>query len=172
MPLDNLPADSKADPCTFVLAASVKPLERRKDPVEIFFVKPDTVVFNPDLAQAVRTPVLFPLGVKMSANLYYRRNAAAVKLESVADQILQKLPHLERVGLDGRKFGYIDTPARLLKPYFQIVDDIVRYVAEIGLDERLGLCGNPRKRQQVVDQGMHTPGGVLHTGEVILGLLV
>ena len=112
MPLNYLFTDGKAHARSLVLAAlAVEPLEWGENPVEILFFKANAVVFNHDLKLAV-----IDYG---APHFDYRLLVLPVKLEGVADKILEKLPHLRRVGLNCREIFSLHFCAGPLDPYLQ-----------------------------------------------------
>ncbi|CUW37547.1 protein of unknown function [Magnetospirillum sp. XM-1] len=46
VPLDNLLADRKTDPCSLVYLSGMKSLEKQKNSVEVFWCDPDTIILN------------------------------------------------------------------------------------------------------------------------------
>ena len=90
-----------------------------------------------------------------------------MKLERVANQILQELPHLNGITRYGRQFAHVDPAARLAEANLQIRDDAQHDFVEIDGDERLRHRRDPRKFQKVGDQDRHARGRVLDSVQVI-----
>src|SRR5438046_1018118 len=113
-------ADSQSDSGALELATTMETLENGKNFVGVFFLEADSVVLDGEFAEfvdglgfaaAAKIP-LENLGVDFHDGL----GTGGLKFESVADEILQKLAHLERIGLDDRKrpdfhfsFGLFDS---------------------------------------------------------------
>ena len=91
------------------------------------------------------------VAVAVARDLDVRRFALAVELQRVADEILNQLPHLERVGVDRRQRADFDAGTGLLDAHFQIRENLVRHLGKIDRGERLGLRGHPRIGQQALN---------------------
>src|SRR6266545_545408 len=102
--IGDLAANGQADAGPLVGAATVQPLEKNEDAVEIFLVETNAVILDHDLAKLFRRS----LGGGFSGGL--RKNPAAdfddgrfaflMKFERIADQVLEQLAHLQRVGVN------------------------------------------------------------------------
>ena len=101
------------------------------------------------------------------SHLDHRRLLDAVELQPVGDQVLQQLPHLQRIGLDGGQMADLDPPAGLLDLHLQIGDDLAGDLGQIDGHEALPLRGDAREREQPVDQRLHPLGGALHPLEAV-----
>src|SRR5262245_43326175 len=106
VPLDNLLTDRKADPVAVVLAAAVEPLENREQARDVLLFEADAIVLDRDLAVA-------SLG-DAAAHLDHGRHAGTVELERVADEVLQELAHLDRIGVQRGKRSDLDPRPELL----------------------------------------------------------
>src|SRR5690348_12924353 len=92
-------ANGKADAGPLILCAAMQTLKDGKDLVEVLFVETDTIVLDAQLAQR-----LAGNGVQHPrCHLNARSTARRLKLQRVADQVQQELPHLHGVSLDGRQ---------------------------------------------------------------------
>jgi len=60
-----------------------------------------------------------------------------VKLQRIADQVLQQLAHLQRVGLKRGEFSDLHLPAALLDTRFQIAHHLARHIGKIDQSKRL-----------------------------------
>src|SRR5277367_66238 len=103
MPLGDLAADSQADSGPFVFGSAVQSLEHGEDPVQVFLIKTDAVVFNHQLEHAV--PSLLGTG-RIREHPHPRRLSLLVELKSVSDEILQELTDLHRVSVNGGQIAY------------------------------------------------------------------
>ena len=125
MPLGNLPADRQAHTGALIFTAPVQALENRKNEAQVFFVKADSVVFDYDPATfpvsvAIgRQPGSVPVQV-LGMDLHKRRNIFPMKLQGVADEILEQLSDLRGVGLEAGQLPYFHSPARLFNPHLQV----------------------------------------------------
>ena len=106
-------------------------------------------------------------GDEPAMDFHHRRLVDAVELQRVADQVLQQLPHLQRIGLDGGQVADLDPAAGLLDLHFQVGDHLAGDLGQIDDDEVLPLRGHAREREQPVDQRLHPRGGALHPLEAV-----
>jgi len=84
-------AHGKTDACARVFGCDVAAFENRKDALEIFRIDADAVIpYRKD-----------PLGRALGCGNVNARRLGAVKLDGVADQVLQQLTQLRLVGNDG-----------------------------------------------------------------------
>ena len=97
MALDDLAAGRQADAGAFVLAAAVQALEDREDLVLVLVVEADAVVGNREAAEVADGATARD---NLSINAHDRLAAGLAELQRVANQVLQQLAHLRRIGID------------------------------------------------------------------------
>src|SRR5438874_11906821 len=153
----------------------MKPLENGKDLIGVFFLEADSVVLDGEFAQFIdrlgfAAAAKIPLK-NLRVDFDHRLGIGWLKFQSVADEILQKLPHLERVGLDSRKGADFDFGFGLFDSDFRIGENFLRDERQVDRHKRLGGADNARESQQVVNERLHARGGVLHSLQVIAALL-
>ena len=90
MALDDLAAQRQADTGPGIRARPMQPLEGAEDPRGVLLVEADPVVAHGQLARRDR---------HLARNAKLRDHVLAAKLQRVAQQVLQQLAHLHRVGL-------------------------------------------------------------------------
>ena len=88
---------------------------------------------------------------QMAADPDNRGLAGPVELERVPDEVLEQLTHLGPVGLNSRDVHHLDASPGLLYTDFEVGHDLSRDLGEVDGYEGLGLGGNPREGQEVVD---------------------
>src|SRR5256885_915266 len=112
VPVGDSAADGQSDSGAFELAASMETLKNSKDFLGVFFLESNSVVLDGQFAEfidrvgfaaAAKIP-LENLGVDFDNGLGVGR----LELQSVPNEILQKLTHLERVCLDGGEGAAFD----------------------------------------------------------------
>jgi hypothetical protein len=117
MALNNLAADGQADARALVFAPT-QALKGSKDKVEVIFVESDTVVFHDDSTRlgAWRVPAgaSFPNAKEFAVDLDDWRFVRPVELQSIVDQVLQQLTHLDGIGFNGRQLTHVHARAYLL----------------------------------------------------------
>ena len=103
---------------------AVQALKDREDFLGIFLFEPDSIILDHHLAHLLSRSSAGDLRILQLQNLgryaHHRLFAGTLELEGVADQILQKLPHLERIGLDDRQPPDLDFRAALIDAHFKI----------------------------------------------------
>jgi hypothetical protein len=148
----------------------VQPLKDLEDAVEVDLLEADAVVPHADLTHrgvAVYLAVEHP-GLDADP----RRFAGFVELQPVADEVLQQLPHLQRVGLHGRhRLIPFYGAASLLEPAVQVADHVAHGRAKGDRLEGLGLGGHPREGEQVVDERSHPRRRGEHALDVLAALV-
>ena len=60
-----------------------------------------------------------------------------MELQGVADQVLQQLPHLQRIGLDRGQLAHLDPPAGLLDLHLQVGNHFAGHLRQIDRHEVL-----------------------------------
>src|SRR6185369_14580199 len=81
----------QSDSGSFVLASAVEALEHRENALRVLLVEADAVVVDRDAAAAVADG---------GVDAHQRRHSGTMELQRVAGEVLQQLPHLQRVGVD------------------------------------------------------------------------
>ena len=97
-----------------------------------------------------------------------RRHVVALKLQRVAGEVLQQLPHLQRIGVDDRQRADVDVAAGLVRAHLEIV----RHFARHRFRDRQGRTAAPfvvtrENARQVVDQHLHPLRGRAHPLDVV-----
>ncbi len=139
-------------------------------PVPLF--EADAVVFDDDAALFLGDrPPLSPPRDELARHLDQRRLVDAVKFQAVGNQILQQLPHLQRVGLDRRKMIDLDAAAHPFDLGLEIACHLASDLLKVDGRELLALRRDARKRKQPVDQRLHPFGRRLHPLETVDGRL-
>src|SRR5439155_26846014 len=107
----NLAANGQTDAGPLVSRAAVQPLEEHEYAVEIFFVRANAVVLDRNPAKPVG---LLAAGGgfgrqagRLAADFDERRPAFLVKLQSVDNQVLEHLAHLQRIRVKGRQLAQV-----------------------------------------------------------------
>ena len=96
---DNLFTDRQTHAGSFIVTAAMQPLKQLKDAISILIIKPDAVIGKDQLTvcrfieDADRRATPF--------DLQMRCYPGSMKLQSVSQQILKELPHLEFIRVDG-----------------------------------------------------------------------
>src|SRR5262249_7640533 len=90
VPLHNFPANRQAHACTFVFVPAMQPLKHFKNALAVCFLEPYAVIADRNLPERSCT---------LTVNLDNRRLLRPVELESIANQILKQLPHLQWIGI-------------------------------------------------------------------------
>src|ERR1051326_1926408 len=125
--------DCQADAGALVNSASVQALEHRENAVGVLFLEADAVVADDDVHAAVAV---------LAADLDARRHALAVELQRVADEVLQELAHLQRIGGDRWQRADLDLAAGVVRAELEVVRDLAGDLPEVDGDEGLGLRGD------------------------------
>jgi hypothetical protein len=101
--LCNALADGQPHARTFILAPSVQSLEWYKYTIEILLINPNPIIFHDEAAQGrwFRHILRHVVPLDGGGDGDLGRNAVAVKLKPIANQILEQLADLGRIGLDG-----------------------------------------------------------------------
>src|SRR5580692_1311042 len=127
VPVDNLAADCEADTGPFIFVAPMQALKDLKDPIAIFFVETDTVIFYDDLPTGRASGER----VRLALNLDDGANVGLAELDSIANQILKKLRHLAAVSENNRQLADRDIRACILNAHFEIGNHSADYIAQI-----------------------------------------
>src|SRR5689334_13940158 len=92
--------------------------------------------------------------------MHHRREPRSLELDCVCDQVLKKLLELTRVRAHLRQIATRDSGRGVLDCRAEVRYYLVDYL--IGVDQFQLQCtrSNPRIRQQVVDELLHTTGTV------------
>jgi hypothetical protein len=90
-----------------------------------------------------------------------------VELQSIVDQVLQQLTHLDGIGFNGRQLTHVQPRAYLLDLYLQIGYDVPYHVSEIDQNERLLRGPNPSQGEEIADQSLHPLRCIPHPLQVI-----
>ena len=98
MPFHDLAADREANAGSFVLAASMQALENLKNALAVFLVEPNAVVFHRDPPGGCAIGQL----EGFAAYLHHRALTRLLKLQSVADQVLEQLRQLAPISENHR----------------------------------------------------------------------
>ncbi len=91
-----------------------------------------------------------------------------MEFQSVGDQVLQQLPHLQGIGLNRGQMAHFDPSAGLLDLHFQVGEDLAGDLGQIDRDEIVPLGGHPGERQQPVDQPLHPGSGAVEAFEALV----
>src|ERR1044071_1519621 len=153
--------DCQANAGTFVNSASVEALEHRENALGVLLLEADAVVTDDDARAAV---------VALAAHFDARRHALAVELQRIADEVLQELAHLQRIGVDRRQRADDDLAAGVVRAELEVVRDFAGDLPEVDGGEGLGLRRDARKRQEIVDENLHPLRGGLHAVDVVARL--
>src|SRR2546421_592676 len=104
MTFNDFAAYSKADSCSLERATTVQSLKNIKDPIQILFIEPNSIVFHQYLAYCDVLRLSGEAGVSdpfySRMNFHYRRFAWLMEFQSVPDQVLKQLTYLSGVGVD------------------------------------------------------------------------
>ena len=165
MALYDFSAHCQPDSRAGVLATAVETLEHREDPVQILLLEPDTVVPNREHA-GLDTADAMPID---GPALYrdQRGYLGSVKLERVADQVLEELRHLGRIRLDHREVFDADLAASLLDEAAEVGDDFSSHGSQVDELELLAPGPYLRVGEQVVNQSPHSLHRPLQTFQII-----
>src|SRR4030095_12506857 len=90
-----------------------------------------------------------------------RRDVRFVKLERVRDQVLEELPHLQRVCVDRWELTDLYFSTALLEAHLKIVDHFGDDHSEVARLERLRAAGHAGGLQQVLNQRLHPTPAIL-----------
>src|SRR3989338_1236112 len=157
-------ADRQAHAAALELAGAVEPLERLEDPLGVGLLEPDAVVLEADLDAAVLETA--------ARDADERRLRLIAEFDRVRDQVLEKLGHVDAVGLQRRQLADLDARACLVNAYLEVGQHVPGDLRQAhGLEFRV-LAGDARKAQQVADHHRHAPRRVLDALDVIIGLFV
>ena len=164
MAIGNSAADRQPNARAFILGASVQALKDGENLIEVFFLKTDAVVLDPQFAQ-------FLAGVRREnprLDFDQRHGARGLKLEGVADEVEQELAHLHRVGFDRWQGAEFDARAGFFEAHFQVTEDFFGDHGQIHGHERLGVANHAGEGQQIVNERAHPGGGILHSLQVFV----
>src|SRR5712692_2003003 len=97
---DDLPTDCQAHARPLIFPALMQPLKGLENPLEVFFIETDAIVFHPDLTElqvepVLLHPVLFILQ-ESPPDLYNGGLPVSVEFERIPDEVLQQLTHLHQ----------------------------------------------------------------------------
>jgi len=92
----------------------MEPFKHRENFVGVLLIEADSVVHDDDLR---------PLVIDVSRDPNPRRDAGLVKFDGVGEEVLQELPHLQRIGLDRRQLAGDDLRRGVVNAQLEIVDD-------------------------------------------------
>ncbi len=161
MPLHHPLADRQPHPRAGVLVPPVQPLEDLEDPLPVLGRDADAIVAHRE------DPLLTgPLGRDVDA----RR--AVAELQRVADQVLEELDELDRVG-EHRGQVIMGHHRPLLRDGpAEIGPRLVERRPGPHLPKALRLGGDAGIAKQAVDQGLHPRGAVDRVVDVLVGPLV
>ena len=106
MPVDDSLHNRQTDASALVLVAPVEALEYGEHLLEVFFFESNSVILDAQFTE------LFPRGRTKAPGVdFHRRNGpAGLKLQSVGEQIQQKLMHLHRIGFQHRQLSALGRP--------------------------------------------------------------
>src|SRR3972149_5569500 len=111
VPLDNFTADRQAYSCSLVLAPSMQALKDAEDPIRILLIETNAVVFHGNLIDLIARGII-PIGMdKIAGDLHNRRLSFFTKFQRIAQQVLQELTHMHRIGINGCQLIYLNTTA-------------------------------------------------------------
>lgn len=169
---DDFAADSQAYARAFVDVPRMQSLEYVEDAFGILLFEPDSVIFDAEeaflLGGDVGSPgALFSLLQEMSVHLDRGRFIDPVELQGIADEILEELLHLQRVGHDRRQVAQLDASFHSFDLDLQVGHDVASNRCEIDRFELLGPCGYARQGKQSFDESLHTCGGILHSTDTL-----
>src|ERR1051325_108074 len=131
--------DCQADAGTFVNSSSVQPFEHRENALGVLLLEADAVVTDDDARAAI---------VALAAHFDARRHALAMELQGVADEVLQELAHLQRIGVDRRQRPDGDLAAGVVRAELAVVRHFAGDLPEVDRDEGRGLRGDARECQE------------------------
>src|SRR5262249_2336806 len=124
VPLGDFLTHSQSYSRPIVFAAAVQSLERRKDPIDVLLIKPDSIVLDYYSAELglgfISGGPLVALEQQVVFDPDNGRVAGPVELQSIPDQVLKQLSHLSRISLDGWQVSRSNRPSRLLDLQLQI----------------------------------------------------
>ena len=145
-------------------------LKDRENSIEVFFFEPDAIVGN--LQSAVWPLVEF----RMSGHRGFdqrgpdddsQRHVRSSKLQRVADEVLQKLAYLRRIGLDTWQQADVHVGSSLFNLHFQISKHLTGDGGEFDLLPASRARRHSRERKEVVDQRRHASRGALHSLQIV-----
>ena len=84
-------------------------------------------------------------------------------LQGVFNKVLQKLTHLGRVGIKNGQIAEGDLGLGFREPCFKIFDDFTENFGQVHFFERFSLGGYLGKLKQVINQRLHSMGGISHS---------
>ena len=113
VPLHDLSADGQTYACSIIWASSaMEPLEGLEDTVKIFFIEPNPVVLHTNLdPRAVRGSLFSRRRLHFFPGDFDKGPLLPMKLQAIAQEVLEELSHLLRARLDNRQFSYLDPGA-------------------------------------------------------------
>ena len=137
-------------------------LEDHEDPVAVLRVDADAVVAHDEVPAAVFT---------RGRDVDDRRRFAA-ELHGVADEVLEQLLELRRVGHDGGQGSAPDLRAALLDSAHQEGPAPLHDGLAVGRLHLLAARPHARVAEQVVDQLLHARGAVDGVADELVGVVV
>ena len=155
-------AQREPDAGTGVFAVPVEALEDTEYPRGVPGLEADAVVGNGDLGG---------VAANLAVDADDGRHAVAPELDPVGHEVLDQLPHPDRIGGDGGQIAHLDGRARLPHHHVEIRRHLTRDLAQVDLLGGTGVRRDPGEREQAVDQRLHSPGGVVHPLEVVAALV-
>src|SRR3954469_2622249 len=160
--LDDLAADRESHAGALVSPTFVQPLEELEDPIHVLLIESDSVVGDREVHETVGRRRFEP---------HHRRLLRFAKLERVADQVLQELSHLQRVGLDGRQHPDLDPATHVRDARLEVADDLPRGLLQVDRDLRLRLGGHAREGEKPLDERLPAGRGVHHPRQPVAALV-
>ena len=103
MPFGNLPTYRQSYASALEYVARMESLEDVEDAITMLFVEPNSVILHHNSTAIVASRMsrsLVAFGQQSAFHFDDWRLLDTAELQSVADQVLQQLPHLQRIGLD------------------------------------------------------------------------
>ena len=135
VPFSDPPANRQAHAGSFVLASIVQALKRLEEAVAILLIEANPVILHANLAPAASRGRSCGPGAggrhKAGLDEDHRRFSSAVELQAIADQVLQQLPHLQRIGVNARQLRDVHAALGLPDALVQIGDDLACQPAQI-----------------------------------------
>ncbi len=124
MPLHDLSTNSQAHSRPFVVLAAMQTLKQFENSIEINFLEPDPVVAHADFAERDLS-VLRAIIEEPALHLYDRGGFRSGEFQTIANEILNQLAHLQRIGFQRRQRTDLDPSAHPLDLIFQIGQNIL-----------------------------------------------
>src|SRR4051794_665608 len=112
MAVGNAPAYGQPDTGPFKFVPAMQPLENSKDLFGVLLFETNSVILDPQFAKLIGGRRLAPAAEIALKNLRTdfddRLRVRRLKLERVANEILQQLPHLKRICVYGGQIADFD----------------------------------------------------------------